>query len=105
MKTLEDLKNVASAATQGSWEIELDDVDSDVIRGVGPLTCWEYIFDRYKNLEADVTFVSTFNPSLVSALLDEVMAGREKNEWAHNWKDSEKYDKARERLDAILRGE
>lgn len=98
MKTLEDLKAIASA-------VNVTSVESEDFNGMLLLDHTMRGHLAYEMPKDIRDYIATFNPELVSALLDEVLAGREKNEWAHNWKDSEKYDKARERLDAILRGE
>lgn len=69
MTELQKLLVICRSATNGPWELEFNDEDQMSLRSVGPLSAWEYCFDKYPNLENDSTFVCTFNPQRVEKLL------------------------------------
>ena len=72
------LRNIASKATEGPWEIEWEHVSAwetsygayDVPVGLGPLRC-----DLLNEWEpGDLAHAATFDPALVAAMLDVIDA-------------------------------
>jgi len=68
-KRIDELIEIAKKAKSGEWEIEYEDEDKDTLRGIGPISAWEFCFDNYENIKQDAKYITTFNPTFVLKLL------------------------------------
>lgn len=78
---LEELRQIAEAATPGPWEVRTD--DADMLHVVHDSEYVSYVCTvggkEAPNAEADAEFIATFNPQRVLELLDQIERLRDQN--------------------------
>jgi hypothetical protein len=118
MRSLEDLKAVCEAATPGPWKTLVEDgystwignwaIEQKELLAQGNKIEVDCQGDKHKE---NASYIATFNPQLVAALIDEVMASRLSDDLFCSMAPADKrlfsnacLKTARKRLDEILEG-
>lgn len=117
MTNLDELLNIARAATPGPWEV-LDAIEpfnkvcvSKQGHFVPTIEIKSFVHRDFDMRLKDGIFIATFNPRLIEKMLAEIKAGREFRDSAGDWTIEDKhwrnagiFDKAREALDNEIKG-